>query len=1056
MSSPTRSLTSRLNISRWAIQQPALTLYFFIALLLAGTISYFQLGQDEDPPFSFRNMVVRAYWPGATAMQITDQVTDKLEAKLQEITQIDRIKSYSKPGETTLILRVRDNADPAVIPEVWYSVRKKIGDMRNTLPNGVQGPFFNDEFGDVYGVMFALESDGFSYAELKDYAKDIRLALLRVPDVAKVELFGLQAERLFIEISQRKLAQMRIDISEVLAAINEQNDIHQTGILHTQGDSIFVRVSGKLDAANDLRQLPLRFNERTFRLGDIANIIPGYQDPPAPKVRFNGHEIIALGVSMAKGGDIIAWGKHLDETAHQLQQQLPIGIELQKFQDQPSVVSKSVNEFLKVLAEALIIVLLVCFVTLGLHTRPLRLDVRPGLVVALAIPLVMAVTFLVMQRNHVYLHKVSLGSLIIALGLLVDDAIIVIEMTVRKLEEGFDKLTASSYAFEVTAMPMLTGTLITAMGFLPIGIAQSAVGEYTFAIFAVTTAALVISWFVSVYFVPYLGFKLLKARPSQNHKKNNDEQSADEQNNGGQSNGEHHELYRTPFYKAVRATVSTCLQYRWLTLFVTLFALGLGIYGMKIVDKQFFPDSTRPEILVDLWLPEGSSFFASEDLAKRAEERLLQETDIHSLTSFIGSGAPRFYLSLDQTLEQTNAVQLLIMPTSLEARDRLRLKLISLFSQEFPEARMRAKILANGPPVAYPVQLRVIGDDPVVLRPITEQLKAVLYADADTININDNWNESIKTLKLEMDQAKARALGLSSKDVALASTLLLNGLPIGQYLDGDELIPIMLRQPENERDTMTTLASSYIRAKSGKAIPTSQVVQGHLAWEPGVVWRENRQYAITVQADARDGVQGATLATRMEQAVQPIRDALPAGYRIETGGTLEESGKSQASINANMPLMLFIMFTLLMLQLRSFSRSLLVFLTGPLGIIGASAALLALDRPFGFVAMLGVIALNGMIIRNSVILIDQIEQDIAHGVDRWNAIIEAAVRRFRPIMLTAAAAVLAMIPLTRSIFWGPMAVAIMGGLIVGTFLTLLSLPALYSIWFNVKKPLERA
>lgn len=1025
------SSRSRFNISRWAIQQPGLTVYLFVALLLAGVAAYFQLGQDEDPPFAFRNMVVRAYWPGATAMQITEQVTDKLEHTLQQVTQVDRVKSYSKPGETTLFLRIRDNALPKDIPNVWYTARKKIGDMKGSLPAGVQGPFFNDDFGDVYGVMFALVSDGFNYAELKQFADSARQELLQVPDVAKVELFGVQNQRIYVEVSQRKLGQMGIDIQRVINEINAQNGISQTGILHTQDDDIYMRVTGQFGAIKDLEQLPLRFNNRTFKLGDLARIYSDYEDPPAPKVRYNGQEVIALGVSMAKGGDIIGMGKHLEVATRRLQAALPIGIELHKFQDQPQAVSRSINEFLRVLAEALIIVLLVSFVALGIHTRPFRIDMRPGLVVALSIPLVMAVTFLAMERSDVYLHKISLGSLIIALGLLVDDAIIVVEMMVRKLEEGYDKLRASTYAYEVTAMPMLTGTLITAVGFLPIGMARSAVGEYTFAIFAVTTAALIISWFVSVYFVPYLGFKLLRESRKQLV--------------------ERREMFDSPFYRGVRALVDGCVQHRWLTLSVTVAALVLGVIGMKKVDKQFFPDSTRPEILVDLWLPEGSSFAATERLAKAVETRILKETSVISVTSFIGSGAPRFYLSLDQTLAQTNASQLLVTPTDLNARNELRKRLPALLMQEFPEARARIKILANGPPVPYPVQFRVIGEDASVIRGVADQVKEIVRVHPNMVGVNDNWNESIKVLRLDVDQSKARALGLSNRDISLSSATLLSGLTIGQYRDGDELIDIVLRQPLNERDTLSTLSSSYIHTEHGTAIPVSQVAHAKFVWEPGVVWRENRRFAITVQGDVTEGAQGATVATQLNQQIDALRATLPAGYRIDVGGTLEESGKGQGSILVNVPLMLFITFTLLMLQLRSFSRSLLVFLTGPLGIVGAAATLLLMGRPFGFVAMLGVIALNGMIIRNSVILIDQIEQDIAQGVDRWTAIVESAVRRFRPIILTAAAAVLAMIPLTRSVFWGPMAVAIMGGLVVATMLTLLSLPALYAAWFKVKK-----
>lgn len=1021
----------RFNISRIAIQHPAITGYLLIVLMLAGIAAYFQLGQDEDPPFTFRAMVVRAYWPGATAMQMSEQVTDRLEKTLQEVPYMDKIRSYSKPGESTIFVELKDSAPPRDIPGVWYTIRKKIGDMRGQLPQGVQGPFYNDEFGDVFGVIYAVSAEDFSYAELKEHADFVRQELLRVPGVAKVEQYGAQEERIYVEVSQIKLARMGLDIREVIAAINTQNAIEYAGVLRTPGDDIQLRITGQLDAVEDLRALPLRFNGRTFRLGDIARIERGYQDPPAPKVRHDGREVIALGISMARGGDIIKLGHNLAETSERLRKDLPAGVELAQVQDQPKAVSRSVHEFLRVLAEALIIVLAVSFLALGLHRNPWRIDMRPGLVVALSIPLVLAITFLVMERWNIDLHKISLGSLIIALGLLVDDAIIIVEMMVRKLEEGYDRLKASTFAYTATAMPMLTGTLITAAGFLPIGLANSATGEYTFAIFAVTTTALIVSWFVSVYFVPFLGYRLLREHPD--------------------SSGESQEVFDSPFYSRVRTTVDWCVEHRWITIGATVGALLLGVVGMKFVERQFFPDSNRPEILIDLWQPEGASLASTDDLVKRVEKRLMAIPDAGSVTSFVGHGVPRFYLSLDQIFPQNNVAQMVLVPTSLESREQIRRALPDILSEEFPEARIRVRLLPNGPPVPYPVMFRVLGDDPEKLRALADKVRAVVQADPDARGVNDNWAEKVKALNLDLDQTRARALGVSTQAVATAGQTILSGLPIGLYREDNEQIRIMLRQPVEERSTITALTAGYLPTASGQSIPLSQVARPSFVWEPGVVWRQNRQFAITVQADVKEGVQAATVALRINQQLEELRAEMEPGYHIDLAGTVAESKKGTDSITANVPLMLFIIFTLLMLQLRSFARAMLVFLTGPLGIIGAAMMLLVTGTPMGFVATLGMIALNGMIIRNSVILIDQIEQDIAHGVDRWTAVVDAAVRRFRPIMLTAAAAVLAMIPLATSSFWGPMAVSIMGGLIVATALTLLSLPAMYAAWFRVRR-----
>jgi len=1044
---------TRFNLSRWALEHPALTRYLMVVLMVLGMAAYFQLGQDEDPPFTFRAMVVRAYWPGATAQQVAEQLTDKLERTLQEVPFVDKIRSYSKPGESQIIFQIKDNSKPADVPQVWYTVRKKIGDMRGSLPQGVSGPFFNDEFGEVYGVIYALSGQGFSAAEIKLEADNLRQVLLRVPDVAKVELFGVQDEKVIVEVSQKNLVQRGLDMGAVIAQLNQQNAVESAGNVQSPVDVVQIRVGGQFRSLDDLRAMPIRGSSGAqLRLSDIATVTKGYADPPSVKVHHQGEEVIALGVSMAKGGDIIALGKSLRTAVETLEESLPAGMLLKQVQDQPAAVSHSINEFIKVLIEAVVIVLAVSFLALGLHKRPGQhplwrrwtLDIRPGLVVGITIPLVLAVTFLAMYYFGIGLHKISLGSLIIALGLLVDDAIIAVEMMVRKMEEGYDKVRAATFAYELTAMPMLTGTLITAAGFLPIGMAKSMTGEYTFAIFAVTVVALLVSWVASVYFVPYLGAWLLKSPKHAVTAKSHD--SA--------------EMFDTPFYRHFRAWVTWCVTHRWKTIGITVVLFVMGILGMGKVQQQFFPDSSRPEIILDLWLPEGSPFVASETLAQRVEQRLAQEEGIQSVTTWIGSGVPRFYLPMDQIFPQSNVSQLIVLPKDLKTREQLRDKLPTLLAQEFPEVRARVKLLPNGPPVPFPVQFRVVGPDPEVLRLKADEIKAEMQKNANTRGVNDNWNESVKAIRLEVDQAKARALGVTSQSIAQAARTMLTGTPVGQYRENDKIIDIVLRQPLAERDALSDLSQAYVPTATGRLIPLLQIAKPVFVWEPGVMWREGRQYAITVQSDIAEGFQGATITAQLLPALKKIEASWQGqglqGYRLEVAGAVEESSKGSSSIAAGVPVMLFITFTLLMLQLQSFSRAMLVFLTGPLGMAGVAASLLALNRPFGFVALLGVIALMGMIQRNSVILIDQIEKDRASGMPPWQAIVESAVRRLRPIVLTAAAAVLAMIPLSRSIFWGPMAVAIMGGLIVATALTLLALPAMYAAWFRIPRPNQEA
>lgn len=1067
------------NLSRWALEHPALTRYLMVVLLALGALSYFQLGQDEDPPFTFRAMALRTFWPGATATQMAQQVTQKLERTLQEVPHADIIQSYSKPGESLILLQLADSTPATQVEQLWYTTRKKVGDMQASLPQGVQGPYFVDEFGDVYGVIYALSGQGYSHADLKDVADDLRQQLLRVPDVAKVEIYGNQAERIFIEVSQLKLAQLGLNMEQILAQLGQQNAVANAGVVHGPQDSVALRVDGQFNALQDLRAMPIMgASGQQLRLGDIAEIRRGYEDPPSIKVRHDGQEVLALGISMARGGDIVALGKALRTEAARLEKTLPAGMQLRNVQDQPQAVTSAVNEFIKVLLEAVIIVLAVSFISLGLHRRttaageklPLwrrwTVDIRPGLVVGITIPLVLCITFIAMLYWGIGLHKISLGSLIIALGLLVDDAIIAVEMMVRKMEEGYDKLRAATFAYEITAKPMLTGTLITAAGFLPIGLAKSVTGEYTFAIFAVTGISLLISWIVSVYFVPYLGLLMLK------HPAHVKLRSADNDSNGQGANAqetqaahaaqqEHaaHEVFDSPFYNRFRRTVHWCITHRWLTISATLLIFALGMAGMGKVQKQFFPDSNRPEVLVDVWLPEGSSFAATEAVAQRMERDFLRMDGVSGVTAWVGSGLPRFYLPLDQIFPQTNVAQFILQPASQQERDKLLRELPQYLAQHVPEARTRAKLLPQGPPVAYPVQFRIIGPDPQVLRQRADEARAIMQAHPHMRGVNDNWNEYIKVLQLHVDQDKARALGVSSQHIAQAAQTVFNGQPVGQYREGDKLIQITLRTPEAERNAITDLASAYVTTSGGRSIPLAQIATARIAWEPGVMWRHQSEFAVTVQGDVIAGVQGATATASLLPQLRELerqwqQSAVPGNYRIVVAGESEESAKGSASIMAGVPLMLFAVFTLLVIQLNSFSRAMLVFLTGPLGIAGAAAALLALNRPMGFVAMLGIIALMGMIQRNSVILIDQIETDRAQGIPAWTAIVEAAVRRLRPIALTAAAAVLAMIPLSRSTFWGPMAVAIMGGLIIATVLTLLALPAMYAAWFRVKPPQE--
>lgn len=1012
---------SNSNLSAWALTHQQFILFSIVILLVGGGYAYTHLGQEEDPTFTVRSMVVQAYWPGATIDQMQQQVTHKIEQKLQSIGEIDYVRSYVKAGQTQLIITLRDDTPPAKVPEVWYQVRKKIGDIAYSLPQGVRGPFFNDEFGTTFGNIYALTADGFSYAQMKAFAETSRDEFLRVPDVDQVNLVGTQDQRIYIEYSNAKLSTLGINPDQIIATLKAVNGVEPAGVIQTRAEQIQLRVSGDFDSVQSIRNIGIYANGHIFRLGDVATVKRGYVDPPTLKMFYNGQPAIGLTISMRKGGDVLRLGKQLGIVAARLESGFPVGVKLNTVSDQPKVVKSAVGEFSDSLYEAIGIVLLVCFLSLGIRT---------GFIVALCIPFVLAVTFLVMYLLGIDLQRISLGALIIALGLLVDDAIISVEMMVLKLEEGWDHTRAATFAYTATAFPMLTGTLITIAGFLPVAISKSGSAEYTRSLFEVVGISLIVSWFVAVLVTPYLGFKLL---PDFKPKA-----------------GEDTEVYQRPFYRWFRKRVSWCLDHRASVILVTVALFVVAVALFRFVPKQFFPASDRPELMVDMWMPQAASFGAIQQQAAAMEKALQGDPDIVSVTSYVGGGSPRFYLPLNvQT--QSNLAELVVMTKGYEQREVVLNKIQHLFDTGFPNVRGRVTRLENGPPVGYPVQFRVSGNDEIRLRDIANKVMAIVRADPDARGVNMDWDERIKLLKVNIDQDKARALGVTSKSVSQALQASLSGLDITQYLEGTDSIGVYARLPAAERTDLNNLKDLNIYTKSGQYVPLSQIAKLQLASDDSIRWLRNGIPTITVQADVANGAQGNDVENALWPRIETLARTLPLGYRIELGGSLESSSKSQKAIAAVMPLVLVIVLFLLMIQLQDMRKMALVMLTAPLGIIGVTAILLVFRIPFGFVAMLGTIALFGMIIRNSVILMVQIDHALGEGADMRDAIIESTVHRFRPILLTAAAAVLAMIPLTRSVFWGPMAWAIMGGLTVATLLTLLFLPAAIAVWFRAGK-----
>jgi multidrug efflux pump subunit AcrB len=1012
------------NLSQWAITHRALVLFMIIVLGAGGIYSYFNLGRAEDPSFTIKVMIVNVAWPGTTASEMQTQVADKIEKKLQELPYLDRIESYSQPGVSFIQVFLIDRTPPAKVKDLWYQVRKKVGDIRGELPAGVIGPGFNDEYGDVYSALYMLSADGLSLAQLKARAEDIRQRLLRVPDVNKVVIIGERPEKIFIEFSHAKLATLGISPQQIFDSVARQNAIVSGGAIDTSADRINLRVTGAFSGVDAIAAVPVEAGGRTFRLGDIARVKRGYEDPPTFIVREGGKPALGLGVSMQDGANIVTLGENLKQAMDAVIAELPVGIEVTQIADQPRIVEGSVSEFVETFIEALAIVLLVSFLSLGWRT---------GIVVALSVPLVLAIVLMTMYAAGLDLHRITLGALIIALGLLVDDAIIAIEMMVVKMEQGFDRARAATYAWTSTAFPMLTGTLVTAAGFLPVGFAKSSAGEYAGGIFWIVTLALIASWFVAVLFTPYLGLKLLPdfAKPG--------------------AHADPDAIYDTRVYRALRRVIAFALRHRIAVAAVTLLMFVASLAAFPFVQQQFFPTSTRTELFLELRLPEGSAIGATDAAAKQAETLVTGDSDILSYTTYVGQGSPRFWLGLNPVLPNANFAQIVIVTKDLDARERVKARLERAIADgALPQARTRVDRFVFGPPVGFPVQFRVVGPDPLKVRDIAEQVRTVMAQNRKVVDPHLNWTEQVKSIRLEVDQDRARALGLTPQDVAQTLQTLLSGYSVTQYREGIEHIDVVARAVAAERLELGHLPALTVTTRNGVPVPLSQIARINYEYEEPILWRRNRDVVLTVRGDIVDNVQAPDVTNEVLPKLNDIKGALPYGYRIETGGAIEESVKANGALVAVFPVMAVVMLGLLMLQVQSFSRLALVFATAPLGLIGATGALLISNRPFGFVALLGLIALAGMIMRNTVILVDQIDRDIAAGHARHRAIIDATVRRARPVALTALAAILAMIPLARSVFWGPMAITIMGGLFVATVLTLLVVPALYALWFRVR------
>jgi len=1013
----------RFNLSAWAVTHQSLVLFLIIATLVVGVFSFSRLGRLEDPTFEVPQLTAIVAWPGATAQDVQDQVLNRIERKLQELDQFDHVRSFARQGYGGITLWMKGGSSKAELDKAWYQVRKKIGDVRHEFPDGVRGPFFNDEYSDRYSVLYALSAPDLSMAELLTVTEDVKRRLQGVPGAGKVDVLGKQAERVYVEVSTRRLAALGIPPGAVFDALARQNAVTPAGSADTPHDRVQVRVDGRFHSVQDIANVTLDAGGQLLRLADVASVRSGHEDPPSLTIRHNGVPVLAIGVTMKANGNVTDFGQALEARMAQIRQELPAGVEIQQYADQPRVVAASIWEFERAFLEALAIVMAVSFLFLGWRT---------GIVVATSVPLVLGLVAAVMHAAGWNLDRISLGALIIALGLLVDDAIIAVEMMVVKLEQGWDRLQAATYAYQSTAFPMLTGTLVTAAGFMPVGFAKSIAGQYAGGIFWVVGVALILSWLVAVVFTPYLGVKLLPRNLGQ---------------------GTHHDVYDRPVYHRLRRVVNWAVRHRFVVLALTAGLLGAAGAGMTLVQQQFFPTAARPELLVELRLREGASFAATEQQVQRLEGILKQDPDVEFFTAYTGAGTPIFYLSIQPELPNPGFAQVVVKTAGIEQRERVRTRLMAVFASDeaLPDVKGRVTRLEFGPPVGFAVQFRAVGPDTAVVRDIAYRVRDVVRRSPLVRDTQLDWNEQVRSIRVQVDQDKARQLGLTSADIQGLVQTTLDGTPVTQIRRGEELVDVVVRSTPDERRGIGQLGDLQVATRSGVTVPLSQIARIEPAFEEPVLWRRNRDMALTVRSDLADGVQGPYATAQIRPSLQPIVDSLPAGYRIDDGGAIEESDKANEALFAVFPAMIAVTLALLMIQLQSFSRLFMVFMTGPLAIIGVVPALLAFQAPFGFVALLGVIALGGMIMRNSIILVDQIDQDIARGVAPWTAIVDATVRRSRPVVLTAAAAVLAMIPLTRSVFWGPMAIAIMGGLVMATALTLVFVPALYAAWFRVRR-----
>ena len=1011
-----------LNLSDWALRHRSLVWFFMLIIVIAGLLSYVRLGRNEDPSFTIKTMVVQAAWPGATVEETLNQVTDRIEKKLQETPGLDYLTSYTSAGQATVFVNLLESIRSPEVPDIWYQVRKKIADIRTTFPAGIVGPGFDDEFGDTYGIIYGFTADGFSARQLRDYVESVRSQLLHVRDVSKIELIGAQDEKIYVEFSVRQLAGLQLDRQALIAALQAQNAVTPAGVVQAPNEKILVQVSGEFRSAEDIRRVNFVVGGRTFRLSDIATVRRTYSDPPQPLFRVNGVPAIGLAISMRSGGDVLALGRNIEAAMAHITGNLPIGIEPHMVAEQPRVVRAAVDDFTEALWEAIAIVLGVSFVALGL---------RAGAVVATSIPLVLAAVFVIMRLTHIDLQRVSLGALIIALGLLVDDAMITVEMMVTKLEEGLERARAATFAYTSTAFPMLTGTLVTVAGFVPIGFARSAAGEYTFSLFAVVAMALLVSWVVAVVFAPLIGVSVLPATLARR----------DRSEPG-------------PIMRRFRALLVRAMRAHRITIAGALLLLVGAIVALRLVPQQFFPSSDRPELLVDVTLPRGASIYASDHTAARLEALLKGDPDIDHWSTYIGRGAIRFYLPLAVQLTNDFFSQTVIVTRSLEARERVRVRLARLLSERFPEAVTRLSALELGPPVGWPLQYRVSGPEPERVRDIAYRVASVIASDPRTQSINFDWIEPMRALRIRVNQDEARRLGISSEALAQSLNAVVSGITMTQIRDDIYLIDVIARADAQERVSSATLRTLEIPLPNGQTVPLPQIASIDYGLDWPLIWRRDRLPTITVQSDLTDAVQPASVIDALREKMARLSTTLPPGYEVVVGGTAEASGKAQASVAAMLPVAALLMLIVLMIQLQSASRLFLVLSVAPFGLIGVVAALLLARKPLGFVALLGVIALVGMIVRNSVILVQQIQTEIAHGRSRWNAVIEATAHRFRPILLTAAAAIFGMVPIAPTVFWGPMAFAMMGGLAVATLLTLVFLPALYVAWFRLSEEPE--